>query len=86
MAQDTLRRNGRVPGDARGGPHAAPHTLYYPAGLSRIAAKLPVILWANGGCRNTSIEFTAFLGELASRGYFIVAHGRNDVPLRRHPG
>ena len=54
-------------------PTLPTHTLYYPAGLSRIAAKLPVILWANGGCRNTSIEFTAFLGELASRGYFIVA-------------
>ena len=62
-------------------PTLPTHTLYYPAGLARIAAKLPVILWANGGCRNTSIEFTAFLGELASRGYFIVAHGRNDVPF-----
>ena len=62
-------------------PTLPTHTLYYPAGLAGIAAKLPVILWANGGCRNTSIEFTAFLGELASRGYFIVAHGRNDVPF-----
>ena len=67
-------------------PTLPTHTLYYPAGLSRIAAKLPVILWANGGCRNTSIEFTAFLGELASRGYFIVAHGRNDVPFASASG
>ena len=62
-------------------PTLPTHTLYYPAGLARNAGKLPVILWANGGCRNTSIEFTAFLGELASRGYFIVAVGRNDVPF-----
>ena len=67
-------------------PTLPTHTLYYPAGLPRIAAKLPVILWANGGCRNTSIEFTAFLGELASRGYFIVAHGRNDVPFAAASG
>jgi hypothetical protein len=62
-------------------PSLPTHTLYYPAGLLKGAGKLPVILWANGGCRNTSIEFTAFLGELASRGYFIVANGRNDVPF-----
>jgi hypothetical protein len=62
-------------------PTLPTHTLYHPAGLPAKVGKLPVILWANGGCRNTSIEFTAFLGELASRGYFIVANGRNDVPF-----
>jgi hypothetical protein len=62
-------------------PALSTHTLYYPAGLPATAGKLPVLLWANGGCRNTSIEFTAFLGELASHGYFIVANGRNDVPF-----
>ncbi len=62
-------------------PALSTHTLYYRAGLPATAGKLPVLLWANGGCRNTSIEFTAFLGELASHGYFIVANGRNDVPF-----
>jgi predicted dienelactone hydrolase len=62
-------------------PALPTHTLYFPAGLPATAGKLPVLLWANGGCRNTSIEFTAFLGELASHGYFIVANGRNDVPF-----
>ena len=61
-------------------PSLPTHTLYYPANLAN-AGKLPIVLWANGGCRNTSVEFTRFLGELASRGYFIVAVGRNDVPF-----
>jgi len=57
------------------------HTLYYPADLTRIPGKLPVILFGNGGCRNTSVEFTRFLGELASDGYFVAAIGRSDIPF-----
>jgi uncharacterized protein len=57
-------------------PSLPTHTLYYPLALPD---RLPVVLWANGGCRNTSVEFTRFLGELASRGYFVIAVGRNDV-------
>lgn len=61
-------------------PASAPmHTLYVPAEPAR-AGKLPIILWANGNCRNTSVQYTRFLGEIASRGYFIVANGRNDIP------
>lgn len=54
------------------------HTVFRPA---NIAGRVPVVAFANGGCRNTPIEFTAFLAELASRGYFIVAVGRGDVPF-----
>ena len=61
-------------------PASAPmHTLYHPANLAE-AGKLPIILWANGNCRNTPVQYTRFLGEIASRGYFIVANGRNDIP------
>ena len=56
------------------------HTVYRPADLSS-TPKLPVLLWANGGCRNTSVEFTRFLGELASHGYLIVAVGRSNIPF-----
>jgi dienelactone hydrolase len=59
-------------------PTLPTHTLYHPGVLS---GRLPVVLWANGGCRNTSVEFTRFLGEVASRGYIVVAVGRNDVPF-----
>jgi dienelactone hydrolase len=56
------------------------HTVYRPADLSN-TPRLPVLLWANGGCRNTSVEFTRFLGELASHGYLVIAIGRSDVPF-----
>jgi dienelactone hydrolase len=56
------------------------HTVYLPADLSK-APKLPILLWANGGCRNTSVEFTRFLGELASHGYLVVAVGRSNIPF-----
>jgi dienelactone hydrolase len=58
------------------------HTLYYPADPGKVPGKMPIILWANGGCRNTSVEFTRFLGEIASNGYFIAAIGRSDIPFR----
>jgi dienelactone hydrolase len=56
------------------------HTIYRLADLSN-TPKLPIILWANGGCRNTSVEFTRFLGELASHGYLVVAVGRSNIPF-----
>ena len=56
------------------------HTVYRPADLSK-TPQLPVLLWANGGCRNTSVEFTRFLGELASHGYLVIAIGRSDIPF-----
>ena len=56
------------------------HTVYRPADLSK-TPKLPVLLWANGGCRNTSVEFTRFLGALASHGYLVIAIGRSDIPF-----
>jgi dienelactone hydrolase len=56
------------------------HTVYLPADLSS-TPKLPIILWGNGGCRNTSVEFTRFLGELASHGYIVIAVGRSNIPF-----
>lgn len=50
------------------------HTIYqpktFPAGL-----KLPVLLWGNGGCTDDGTGFQAFLGEVASYGFFVVADG-----------
>ena len=57
------------------------HTLYYPADMTKVSGKMPVVLFANGGCRNTSVEFTRFLGEIASNGYFVAAMGRSDIPF-----
>lgn len=55
-------------------------TLYRPADLQAAArgegGSLPVILYANGGCRRSSEGYQNFLTELASQGYMIVAVGR----------
>ena len=72
---------GPVPSTREENEELPTHTLYYPADLSKVPEKLPVILFGNGGCRNTSVEFTRFLGELASNGYFVAAIGRSDVPF-----
>ncbi|GAB1265303.1 alpha/beta hydrolase family protein [Aurantivibrio infirmus] len=53
------------------------HTVFKPAKAT--TEKLPIIAFANGGCRNTPIEFTAFLAEIVSHGYFVVAAGTIDV-------
>ncbi len=37
--------------------------------------RLPVMVWANGGCVNSSIQHERFLTEIASHGYVIVAIG-----------
>jgi hypothetical protein len=72
--------NGPYP-STREEPASLPtHTLYRPADLTK-TPKLPILLWGNGGCRNTSVEFTRFLGEIASQGYLIVAVGRSDIPF-----
>lgn len=74
-----LQGSGPFPATRSEDPTLPTHTLYHPKELGK--TPLPIVLWANGGCRNTSVEFTAFLAELASRGYFVIANGRNDVPF-----
>ena len=53
------------------------HTLYRPEDLSPFGPnrRLPIVAWANGGCRNSSGEFRNFLSEIASHGYLVVAIG-----------
>jgi dienelactone hydrolase len=53
------------------------HTVYYPsyiAGLSG-AAKLPVLIWGNGACRNEGRRFEGTLTKVASHGFLVVAVG-----------
>jgi dienelactone hydrolase len=58
-------------------PGFTEHTVYRPADIQR-AGRLPIIAFANGACRNTSLEYAAFLSELASHGYLVIAVGRDD--------
>jgi dienelactone hydrolase len=56
------------------------HTIYRPVDLKH-AGKLPIVAFANGACRNTSTEYAAFLSEIASHGYLVIAVGRDDQPM-----
>lgn len=55
-------------------------TIYRPADLSPFGGntKLPILLWGNGACANTTQEHKNFLNEIASRGYMILAIGLLD--------
>ncbi|MCR5454449.1 MAG: hypothetical protein K6F33_05625, partial [Bacteroidales bacterium] len=52
--------------------------IYRPENLQNAVAKegaLPIVVYANGGCMNTSIHAENFLNEIASHGYVVVAIG-----------
>jgi GH35 family endo-1,4-beta-xylanase len=55
-------------------------TIYRPRDLAPFANenRLPIVLWGNGACANTTEEHKNFLNEIASHGYFIVGIGRLD--------
>ncbi|MEQ5809031.1 dienelactone hydrolase family protein [Alteromonas sp. NFXS44] len=48
-------------------------TLYYPKSWPQ--QPVPVMLWANGGCRDNGLRYARFLKEVASHGYFVIAAG-----------
>jgi len=52
-------------------------TIFRPADLTPFSAerKLPILLWGNGACANTTYEHKNFLNEIASHGYVILAIG-----------
>lgn len=52
-------------------------TIYRPKDLSRIEnnQKLPILLWGNGGCANSTEEHKNFLNEIASHGYIVLGIG-----------
>ena len=73
-------------GDGGTGPYKAilsgnstlpTHTIYRPRDLQRFGSsnRLPLVAFANGGCRDSSAEFRNLLSEVASHGYVVVAIG-----------
>lgn len=65
----------------------ATHTLYWPAQWSR--GPLPIVAWGNGNdgmCSNSSLSYAAFLSEIASHGYFVVAVGNDDIDYPQPEG
>lgn len=49
------------------------NTVYRP--LNMPAKKLSIILWANGGCSDNGLEHGAFLREVASHNFIVIAAG-----------
>jgi uncharacterized protein len=61
------------------------HTIYRPASLPKVA--LPLFVWGNGACRDNGLAHAAFLRQVASQGYFVVALGRprEERPFNPNP-
>ena len=51
------------------------YTIYRPADIQQAITEkpLPLVIFGNGGCMNTSVYFERFLSEIASFGYVVVA-------------
>jgi len=59
-------------------------TIYRPENIKasvKKEGKLPVIVFANGGCNNTSITHEKVLSEIASHGYIVIALGPMQMSL-----
>lgn len=60
------------------------YVVYRPWNLRvavRREGKLPILLFANGGCMDTSVGYERMLTEIASHGYVVVAIGEMQVYL-----
>lgn len=67
-----------------GGPSLPDHTILRPANLRAVHFKLPIVVWGNGGCRDSNEEYHYFLTHFAAYGFFIVANGPPQNPY--NPG
>ena len=61
------------------------HTLYRPQQLPK--SPLPIFLWGNGACRDNGLAHGAFLRQIASQGYLVIALGvpREERPFDPNP-
>ena len=69
--------------------------VYAPADLTKLAGKLPIVVWGNGACINAGNRFRQFLTEIASHGYLVISGGSmadkefevgpQENPVRREP-
>jgi len=58
------------------------HTVYRPLNLRRFAPRsIPVIVWANGACRNSNLGFMITLTTLANHGFVVIANGAHDAEV-----
>ncbi|MDD3431191.1 MAG: alpha/beta hydrolase [Bacteroidales bacterium] len=58
--------------------------IYRPKNINEAVekeSKLPILVWANGGCMNSSIHHERLLSEVASHGYIIIAIGKLQMTV-----
>lgn len=58
--------------------------VYHPRDMywaSTREKKLPVLIWGNGGCMDTSVGYERMLIEIASQGYVVIAIGAMEMQL-----
>jgi hypothetical protein len=67
-----------------GDPSLPDHTILRPANLRAVHFKLPIVVWGNGGCRDSNEEYHYFLTHFAAYGFLIVANGPPQNPY--NPG
>lgn len=76
---------GKWPAVAEAREDLRAHTIYRPAQMPD--APLPVLIWGNGGCSDNGLSHSAFLREVASHGYYVIALGYpRTEPAARAPG
>ena len=56
----------------------ATHTIYRPSMLG--SSQHPLVVWGEGGCAKNGLTFPAFLTEIASYGFVVVADGPPILP------
>ncbi|WP_339689389.1 alpha/beta hydrolase [uncultured Pseudoalteromonas sp.] len=64
------------------------YVIYRPKQLSagqNPSTKLPVMVFANGGCMDTSFPFEHMLSDIASHGYLVIALGKMQNSLDDRP-
>ena len=60
------------------------YVIYRPKELNQ-SIKLPVVVFANGGCMDTSYPFEHMLSDIASHGYLVIALGKMQNSLDDRP-
>jgi len=66
-----------------GDPTLPDHTIIRPANVDAVPFKMPIVVWGNGGCRDSNEEFHYFLTHFAAYGYYVIANGPPGNPY--HP-
>lgn len=63
-------------------------TVYRPRNVKYAAqreGRLPIFIWCNGGCSDTSIDYERMLTEMASHGYLVIALGPFKMTIDERP-